>query len=175
MLFLMIFVQAGWRGCSRSWTWLGRVVAPPPASSRRRSRIRTRCAGSATFTSTRSGPAPYSPRSQSWLTGWRLSALSIPRYNLLATWRDKSGPPCRRVADTSRHLCGGPSSYCLTSVCPCGFSPVLLFAYIFFTSYNSQFTCSFIFCLRCKERIILSHFSFCIPYWSFSRRYMVNT
>ncbi len=55
---------------------------------------------------------------------------SAPPY-LLVTCRDVSSPPCRSVADASRHQCGWPSSCCNNSVSPCSFAPVLLFTFIF--------------------------------------------
>jgi hypothetical protein len=77
---------------------------------------------------------------------------------VLVTWHDESSPPCsppcRRVADTSRHLCGWPSSYCLISFSPCGFPPVLLFAYFFFTYITFSLCISLI-------------FASALAYWSF--------
>ncbi len=60
-----------------------------------------------------------------WLE--RLNVIAI-----LVTWRDVSSPPCRRIADSSRHLCGWPSACWFISVCPFGFPPVMMmFTFIF--------------------------------------------
>jgi hypothetical protein len=59
---------------------------------------------------------------------------------LLVTCRDVSSPPCRRVADSSRHLCGWPSVCCFISVIPCGLPPLLLFSLSFFTTNHLLFS-----------------------------------
>jgi hypothetical protein len=91
-----------------------------------------------------------------------------PDPYLLVTCRDVSSPPCRRVADVSRHLCGWPSSCCFISVSPCGFPPVLLFTFIF--HYMSLIVlvlcCADIFhFVSPTEFSCQSHFSFLYHIW----------
>ncbi len=76
---------------------------------------------------------------------------------LLVTWGDESSPPLRRVADTSRHLCGWPSSYCLIFFCPCGSVHVLV-SFLLLISHTGPFLVA-----------LLSHYSILflvsVPAW----------
>ncbi len=50
-----------------------------------------------------------------------------------------SSPPCRRVAESSRHLRGWPSACWFISVCPIGFPPVMMVFSFIFTAYRYLF------------------------------------